>query len=78
MDRKQTIACFTRNLVWLRKTHKLSSAQMARLLEITPQDLRLLEKGVLPQDLSVTILFRLHAQFGYSEQELLSCDLSAG
>lgn len=76
MDRAETIACLTRNITWLRKTHRFSRKKMAGLLGIRPSTLRQLEKGVLPQQLDIELLFRVQEHFGISPQDLLEHDLA--
>jgi len=70
MDRE--LKCMMCNIAGLRRREGLSLGEMARQLGIGKNTLVRLEQGKLPPGLSVTVLFRIQAQFGVTPKELFS------
>ena len=57
------------NITWLRRHHRFSKKDMAKILGIGVNTLNKIEKGELPPHLSVDILFRENAAFGISPRD---------
>lgn len=70
MDKGNEIKIFTDNVLYLRKSYGYTQKQMADRLDISLYQLRLLEKGVLPKNLSTAILFRIHDVFAIHPKDL--------
>lgn len=62
---------FMENMAWLRKTHKLSRTEMAKLLHISVKSLDRMEQGEMPPRTSSKVLFRIQDAFGVHPAELL-------
>lgn len=71
MDKGNEIKIFTDNVLYLRKSYGYTQKQMADRLDISLYQLRLLEKGVLPKNLSTAILFRIHDVFAIHPKDLI-------
>ena len=57
---------FCKNILLLRKKHRLSKKEMAQLLGIGISTLGKIEKGELPPRLSASIVFRVYEHFHVS------------
>ena len=68
---KDTVEIFSKNVKWLRKTNKLSKKQMSEILNIGLGSLNKIEKEILPQRLSVNVLFTIKNHFGISAKRML-------
>lgn len=73
MDRELEI--LASNIVWLRKKNRLAKNRMAHILGIGVGSLIQLEKGVIPQRLSVDVIFAIEKYFHIHPAKLLSCQL---
>lgn len=60
---KQQLENFTYNIAWLRKQHNLSKKEMCKILDISIYNLNKLEKGILPKQLSVNVVFAVWKHF---------------
>ncbi len=60
------------NIKWLRAENKLTQAEMAKLLKITPVSLRRIERGDFPERLRVMVPFRISVQFDIRPADLFS------
>ncbi|MFR1435656.1 MAG: helix-turn-helix domain-containing protein [Acutalibacteraceae bacterium] len=70
MNSHDEIKIFMDNVLYLRKSYGYTQKQMADRLDISLYQLRLLEKGVLPKNLSTAILFRIHDVFAIHPKDL--------
>ncbi len=59
------------NIKWLRKHHGISKKRMAQIMGIGIGSLNQLERGSVPQRLTVTVLFAIEDHFGIAPPELL-------
>lgn len=63
MDTSKELHNFCANVFYLRKKYHLSEESMAMLIDISEEDLRLVESGDLPDSVTVDTLFRLYKVF---------------
>lgn len=61
---EKEIEIFCKNIKCLRVGRRLSQKEMAKKLGIDVKRLSMIERGFIPQDLDVTILFQIHRIFG--------------
>ena len=61
---RREILIFCENIKLLREYHNLTLTGMAQKLNITEQELIMLEKGVIPNDVTVEIIMRIYQCFG--------------
>ena len=61
---------FLWNVAWLRKQHGLSKKMMAQLLGISVRSLNLIESGVVPKRLDVSVLLMIRDRFGIQPKDL--------
>lgn len=64
------IVAFLENVAYLRKVHGLSKKAMADILNIGIASLNTIERGELPPQLGVDVLFRIQAAFDISASAL--------
>lgn len=64
------ISIFCNNVKVLRERNGLSSEKMAEICGITLSSLMLIERGVLPSDLTIDIAIRLYRYFKISPENL--------
>ena len=72
MDISQEKQNFCRNVAYLRKKHRLTQAQMAKIMNVGIGTVRSLERGIVPPRLNVCVLCRLHDYFHISADALIS------
>ena len=72
MEVKSEIKIFGENIKNLRLNKGLSKKEMSKLLGIGVKNLDTLEKGELPNRLTVNIIFRIKNNFGYMPSEMLT------
>lgn len=70
MSSDDEIKFFTENVLFLRKSHGYTQKEMAARLDISLYQLRLLEKGILPKQLSTAVLFRIQDAFAIHPKDL--------
>ena len=70
MDKQDQIRNLSRNIAHLRKQHRLSKAEMARLAGISTATLTRLETGILPPRFSTETILCISDCFGLSPSEL--------
>lgn len=63
---------FCENIHLLRMKHHLTQAEMAKLLSISVRTICLLENGIIPPRLSVSILYNIYAVFHIRPADMLS------
>ena len=63
---------FCRNIAYLRRTHNLTQAQMARIMGVGVHSIRLLERGILPKRLSYMVFYPLCDYFNLSADALFT------
>ena len=61
------------NIRYLRKIHGLSCTAMARKLHITVKTLDLLEAGISPDRIRISLFFHVWQAFGVKPTMLLTC-----
>ncbi len=66
MDISKEISAFCYNVQYIRKKYFLSVKSLAMLLDICEEDLLQIESGLIPQHITVQILYRLHNIFDMS------------
>lgn len=64
------LTIFTKNIIYLRNKNNLSKKEMAKLIGIGTGSLNKLEKGEIPERMSVEVVFEICNAFG-----LHPCDL---
>ena len=62
---------FLQNVAWLRRHYGISKKRMAKLLHISLGSIDRMEKGDLPEEIDVSVLFYIQDYFGIPPQELL-------
>lgn len=72
---EQELQQFCRNVVFLRESHGLSKAQMARILHVGAGTLSALEGGEIPPHVSSAVFLYLAAYFHLKVKDLFT-DLS--
>ncbi|MBQ8766403.1 MAG: helix-turn-helix transcriptional regulator [Clostridia bacterium] len=68
----ETWEVFVRNIVWLRKHFNLSKKKMSEILGIDISTLVEIEKGSMPNEVTVDILFKAENYFGIPIKDLIS------
>ncbi len=63
---------FCENIKRLRQKEGLTKEKMSRILEITIEELELIEKGILPSSISVDILFIVFDNYKISPGKMLT------
>lgn len=63
-ENKKQLKNLVYNIKCLRKEHKLSKEEMAKLLNITSETIATIEKGEIPSDLTIDVLFTIWKIFG--------------
>ena len=71
----QYLEIFSKNIVWLRKTHGLSKKKMAKLLKVGLWTINRLEKGESPPQLKVDVLMEVQKEFGIHPADQLTTPL---
>ena len=61
--KKDDIAIFTHNVKYVRTENKLTITEMAKIMGISVNTLKIIESGILPPRLKVDVLFRIQAYF---------------
>lgn len=74
METQIHISDFCANVRALRLKHKLTIPEMARLLELRPELLTLLETGTLTDEITIQILYCIHDHFGFTANQMFSPD----
>ena len=69
-ETSRNIEDFCRNIAYLRKKNGLTQKQMAKIMGTSVYSIRLLEHGVMPEQLPYTVLYPLHEYFGVSVDAL--------
>lgn len=77
MKTNDEIVIFCKNMVYLRKKHKLSQRDMAKKLHIGVATLRKLEQGDIPKRLRTEILWYIYKNFNIPINNQFE-DLSSG
>ena len=76
INKEVFIDVFTENITYLRKENNLSLKQMSEILNISTYCIRKIEKGILPHNLKVDILFKIEKHFGIFPQIFVSKKLN--
>ena len=63
MDNSEQLQILCRNIKYLRAKHGLAKMQITRNLKVSHKTLASIEAGVMPPQVSVNILYRLHRAF---------------
>lgn len=66
------IRYFCENIKAIRKANKLTKKKMAEKLGIDKNDLSILEKGKVPDELSVDVLTKIYKHFGIKASKMFS------
>ena len=69
------IDIFLQNIIWLRKHYGLSKKEMAKKLGISRWSLNKIERGELPSNLKIDVLFCIRKEFGVFMSDVLSVRL---
>ena len=69
------IEIFLYNVIWLRKHYGLSKKEMAKKLGISVWMLNKIERGELPPNLKIDVLFCIRKEFGVFMLDVLSVRL---
>lgn len=69
------IEIFLHNVIWLRKHYGLSKKEMAKKLGISVWMLNKIERGELPSNLKIDVLFDIYKEFGVFMSDVLSVPL---
>ena len=69
------IDIFLHNITWLRKHYGLSKKEMAKKLKISVWMLNKIERGELPPNLKIDVLFDIYKEFGVFMSDVLSVRL---
>ena len=64
--------CFSRNISWLRKHFKIPKKEMCKILQIDISTLKKIEKGKLPDEVTIEILFNAEKYFDIPIKVLIS------
>ena len=67
---RSEIEIFCKNVKLLRENNHLTKKEMAKICNIGTKSLSMLEKGILPERLSASILFSLHEHFNIPLKDL--------
>lgn len=67
---KDEIKNLANNIVRIRKEYGLSKKEMAKILGISIESLRKIEKGEIPLKMSVEVIFEIYDYFGITPKEL--------
>lgn len=70
MDNEETI--FLENVLFLRKSNRLTKKEMASILGISMYHLNKVEQGVLPECLGIEVVFRIEKYFKIKATEQFS------
>ena len=73
-DRKEMLSQISRNIRSLRQRQRMTQAQLANMLHVTPQAVSKWERGVAVPDIQMVLLIAM--KFGVSTDDLLSKDLA--
>lgn len=68
----ETWEYFVRNTIWLRKHFSLSKKKMAEILGISVSTLTEIEKGNMPDEVTVEVLFKAEKYFGIPIKDFIS------
>lgn len=71
------IEIFLHNVIWLRKHYGLSKKEMAKKLGISVWMLNKIERGELPSNLKIDVLFDIYKEFGVFMSDMLSVPLGS-
>ena len=72
MKNDKYIRYFCENIKAIRKANKLTKKKMAEKLGIDKNDLSILEKGKVPDELSVDVLTKIYKHFGIKASKMFS------
>ena len=72
MDNSREIENFLHNIAYLRRQHGLSKQEMARRLEIGVHSLNMIEEGILPPRMGISIIYAIYHHFGLLPSVLVS------
>ena len=75
MSTDKSVLIFGRNICFLRRKYHLPQKAMAKLLGISLYNLRLLEDGKIPKQLTIDFLAPLYDHFHYPLDKLFCTDL---
>ncbi len=67
---RSEIEIFCKNVKLLRENNHLTKKEMAKICNIGTKSLSMLEKGILPERLSASILFSLNEHFNIPLKDL--------
>lgn len=73
-DRKEMLSQIARNIRGLRQRQRMTQAQLANMLHVTPQAVSKWERGAAVPDIQMVLLIAM--EFGVSTDDLLSKDLA--
>ena len=77
MEDQELLHIFNKNIAYLRRTHRLTQKEMARILGIGTESLRKMEKGITPAKLDCFVLLRAEQHFHIPLADLMKIDLEA-
>ena len=60
------------NICRIRRQYGYSKRKMAELLRLAPSDIERIERGDIPMDMSVEVLFLIERHFGIHPKDLFS------
>lgn len=63
---------FVENIIWLRKHYDFSKERMSEISGISVYELNKIEKGEVPENLSIEIVFKLSEFFSISPKDLFT------
>lgn len=66
------IHIFLHNVAWLRRHHSLTKKEMAYKIGVSVGTLNKIEKGILPPNLKIDVLFQIQKEFGVSMADCVS------
>ena len=72
MKNDKYIRYFCENIKAIRKANKLTKEKMAQKLGIDKRNLSILEKGKVPDELSVDVLIKIYKHFGIKATKMFS------
>ena len=72
MNNDKYMRYFCENIKAIRKANKLTKGKMAQKLGVDKNDLSNLEKGKVPEDLSVDVLVKIYEHFGVKATKMFS------
>ncbi len=69
---------FLNNIAWLRKSSKMTKKEMAEIMNISVENLDKIERGELPEQVSVKVIFKISEVFEIHPEYLFGINFSQG